>query len=131
MLRIAVQKSGRLSDDSLGLFKECGLRFESGSGKLRSRAGNFPVEFLFLRDDDIPGYVEDGVADLGVVGQNVSEEVGKNVDTVRHLGFSKCRLSIAVARGSDYTGVASLEGRRIATSYPGICLLYTSPSPRD
>lgn len=120
IIRIAVQKSGRLSEDSLSLFKECGIRFESGSGKLRSVAANFPIEFLFLRDDDIPGYVEDGVADLGVVGENVNDEVGRNVEVVRKLGFSKCRLSIAVTRGSDYTGVSWLEGRRIATSYPTI-----------
>ena len=117
-IRIAVQKSGRLSDDSLKLFKECGIKFESGGSKLRSISSNFPIEFLFLRDDDIPGYVEDGVADLGVVGLNVLMEHTRKVDVVKELGFSKCRLSIAIPRGEVYNGVTDLEGKSIATSYP-------------
>jgi ATP phosphoribosyltransferase len=87
-IRIAVQKSGRLSEESLKLFKECGIKFESGGSKLRSISSNFPVEFLFLRDDDIPGYVEDGVADLGVIGENVLMENMRQVDVVKELGFS-------------------------------------------
>ncbi len=121
MLRIAIQKSGRLSDDSIKLFKECGIRFESGStGKLKSLSTNFPAEFLFLRDDDIPGYVEDGVADLGIVGENVLVESHKNVRVVHQLGFSKCRLSLAIPRGTQWNGVQDLQGRGIATSYPRI-----------
>ena len=117
-IRIAVQKSGRLSDDSLKLFKECGIKFESGGSKLRSISSNFPIEFLFLRDDDIPEYVEDGVADIGIVGQNVLLEKGRKVDTIEMLGFGKCRLSVAVPKAMEYDGVQSLQGKRIATSYP-------------
>ncbi|WP_395618699.1 ATP phosphoribosyltransferase [Aquirufa sp.] len=119
-IRIAVQKSGRLSDDSLKLFKECGIKFESGGSKLRSISSNFPIEFLFLRDDDIPGYVEDGVADLGVVGLNVLMEHTRKVDIVKELGFSKCRLSLAIPRGEAYTDLKQFEGKSIATSYPNL-----------
>lgn len=119
-LRIAVQKSGRLSEDSLKLFKECGIKFESGGSKLRSVSSNFPIEFLFLRDDDIPGYVEDGVADLGVIGQNVLMENTKKVDIVKELGFSKCRLSLAIPRNEIYTDLTYFEGKNIATSYPNL-----------
>lgn len=117
-LRIAVQKSGRLSEDSLNLFKECGIKFDNGAGKLKATSSNFPAEFLFLRDDDIPGYVEDGVADIGIVGQNVHVESNKNVSEVKLLGFSKCRLSIAIPRSEVYNGIEDLEGKDIATSYP-------------
>lgn len=117
-LRIALQKSGRLSEDSYQLFKECGIRFDYGTGKLRSVSSNFPAEFLFLRDDDIPGYVEDGVADLGIVGENVAVETGRSVNTIHKLGFSKCRLSIAIPRGTDWAGIQDLTGKSIATSYP-------------
>lgn len=120
ILRMAVQKSGRLSDDSLALFKACGIKFENGTGKLKSVSSNFPVEFLFLRDDDIPGYVEDGVADLGVIGQNVLVESAKNVEEVKLLGFSKCRLSIAIPRSDKFNAITDLEGKNIATSYPNI-----------
>ncbi|WP_019987262.1 ATP phosphoribosyltransferase [Rudanella lutea] len=118
MLRIALQKSGRLSEDSYQLFKECGIRFDYGTGKLKSVSSNFPAEFLFLRDDDIPGYVEDGVADLGIVGENVAVETGRAVQTVHKLGFSKCRLSIAIPRGETYNNLHDLDGKNIATSYP-------------
>ncbi|PZX53859.1 ATP phosphoribosyltransferase [Algoriphagus ratkowskyi] len=120
IIRIAVQKSGRLSDDSLSLIKECGIKFYNGTGKLKSTSTNFPIEFLFLRDDDIPGYVADGVADLGIVGQNEVVEKDKNVTTMKALGFSKCRLSLAVAKGQAYEGVQFFEGKSIATSYPKI-----------
>ena len=119
-IRIAVQKSGRLSDDSLKLFKECGIKFESGGSKLRSISSNFPLEFLFLRDDDIPGYVEDGVADLGVVGLNVLMEHTRKVNIVKELGFSKCRLSLAIPRGENYTDISQFQGKSIATSYPNL-----------
>ncbi|KAA0993157.1 ATP phosphoribosyltransferase [Dyadobacter aurulentus] len=124
ILRIAIQKSGRLSEDSLKLIKECGIRFDNGAGKLKTDATNFPAEILFLRDDDIPGYVEDGVAHLGIVGGNVSEESDKNVDTVHKLGFSKCRLSIGVLREHQYDGVQDLEGKSIATTYPRLLGKY-------
>lgn len=118
LIRIALQKSGRLSEDSYQLFKECGIRFDYGTGKLKSVSSNFPAEFLFLRDDDIPGYVEDGVADLGIVGENVAVESDRQVQTVHRLGFSRCRLSIAIPRGQTWNSVADLNGKNIATSYP-------------
>jgi len=120
VLRIAVQKSGRLSDTSLNLIRECGIRFSNGGGKLKSVSDNFPLEFLFLRDDDIPGYVADGVADIGIVGENEVEEKGKDLELVKRLGFSKCRLSLAVPKSDTYNGVDDLEGKSIATSYPNI-----------
>lgn len=119
-LKIAIQKSGRLSDDSVKLFKACGIKFEVGKSKLKSESKNFPAEFLFLRDDDIPGYVEDGVADAGIVGDNVLVEYGKDVNTIKKLGFSKCRLSLAVGRDVAYTDITFFEGKSIATSYPKI-----------
>lgn len=118
VLRIAIQKSGRLSESSLKLIKECGINFDNGVGKLRTVAHNFPAEFLFLRDDDIPGYVEDGVADLGIVGENVAVEKEKNIQVIKRLGFSKCRLSVAIPRTKEYRGIQDLEGKNIATSYP-------------
>lgn len=120
VLKIAVQKSGRLSDDSLSLVKECGIKFYNGTGKLISASTNFPVEFLFLRDDDIPGYVADGVADLGIVGENEMVEKGKDVSVLKKLGFSKCRLSLAIPRGVAYEDVTYFQGKSIATSYPRI-----------
>jgi ATP phosphoribosyltransferase len=122
VLKIAIQKSGRLSEDSLKLFKECGIKINNGAGKLKAVASNFPVEFLFLRDDDIPGYVEDGVADLGIIGQNVMIEANKK--EVKSLGFSKCRLSLAVPKAIDYKDVTFFEGKSIATSYPVILQQY-------
>lgn len=120
IIRIAVQKSGRLSDDSLALIKECGIKFYNGTGKLKSTSTNFPIEFLFLRDDDIPGYVADGVADLGIVGENELVEKDKDVQTLKKLGFSKCRLSLAIPKGQEYHGISFFEGKNIATSYPKI-----------
>jgi ATP phosphoribosyltransferase len=120
MLRLAIQKSGRLSEDSLALIRECGINFLSTSYKLKTEATNFPLEILFLRDDDIPGYVKDGVADLGIVGQNVLVEAGYPNLEVEALGFSKCRLSLAVPRADAYASVEDLQGKNIATSYPSI-----------
>ncbi|RZS97972.1 ATP phosphoribosyltransferase [Cecembia calidifontis] len=120
IIRIAVQKSGRLSDDSLALIKECGIKFYNGTGKLKSVSTNFPIEFLFLRDDDIPGYVEDGVADLGIVGENELVEKDKDVTVLKKLGFSKCRLSLAIPKSQEYTNIHYFQGKSIATSYPKI-----------
>lgn len=120
ILRLAIQKAGRLSEDSLKLIKECGIDFSNGGGKLKAAASNFPVELLFLRDDDIPGYVADGVADIGIVGENVSTEKRKKLNLVERLGFSNCRLSIGVAKTFDYKTTSDLNGLRIATSYPNI-----------
>lgn len=120
VLRIAVQKSGRLSEKSLELIRSCGIDFYADGRVLRQRASNFPIEFLFVRDDDIPTYVYDGVADIGIVGKNEFDEKGLELDIVKDLGFSKCRLSIAVPHDFAYDGLKSLEGKRIATSYPNI-----------
>ncbi len=119
-LKIAIQKSGRLSDDSIALLKECGIDMRNVKDRLRTVSENFPIEVFFLRDDDIPEYVEDGVADLGIVGQNVLAEKNRKVITVEALGFGKCRLSIALPKAFNYEGPSSLEGKRIATSYPVI-----------
>lgn len=124
MLRIAIQKSGRLSDDSLSLIRECGISFVNSSLKLKTECTNFPLEILFLRDDDIPGYVADGVADIGIVGENVLVEEGKQALTVEKLGFSKCRLSLAVPKSADYTSIQDLNGKNIATSYPNLLQSY-------
>lgn len=120
MLRIAIQKSGRLQEGSLELLRESGLSFSNGKDQLKTQARNFPVEVLFLRDDDIPQYVEDRVADVGIVGENVFVEKQKNNEIVKRLDFAKCRLSIAIPRAESYGGITSLEGKNIATSYPNI-----------
>ncbi len=117
-LKIALQKSGRLYDDSVKILKECGIELQNGMNKLLNEAINFPMQILFLRDDDIPQYVEDGVADIGIVGENVVYETNKNVEIVEKLGFGKCRLSVAVPRNENYTGAQFLNGKRIATTYP-------------
>lgn len=119
-LRIAIQKSGRLHEDSIKLLKECGIDINNGVNKLKTEATNFPLEVFFLRDDDIPQYVEDGVADLGIVGENVVLEKGYPLETVEKLGFGKCRLAIAVPKSMSYNSVQDLHGKRIATSYPVI-----------
>jgi ATP phosphoribosyltransferase len=120
MLRIAIQKSGRLSQESLDLIKECNIKVNNGKGKLKSDATNFPMEILYLRDDDIPGYVADKVADIGIVGQNVVEEKEKNIRIIQHLGFSKCRLALAIPKEIEYKGLEFFKGKNIATSYPNL-----------
>ncbi|SEM23438.1 ATP phosphoribosyltransferase [Chitinophaga rupis] len=119
-LKLAIQKSGRLHDDSIKLLKECGIDINNGVNRLKTEASNFPLEVFFLRDDDIPQYVEDGVADLGIVGENVVMEKNKQVQVVEKLGFGKCRLSVAVPKAMDYSGVQDLHKLRIATTYPVI-----------
>lgn len=118
MLKIAIQKSGRLSEDSLKLLKDCGIDLRNVKDRLRTESDNFPVEVFFLRDDDIPQYVEDGVADIGFVGENVVYEKKKSVQVREKLGFGKCRLSIAVKKSDEYADVSFLQGKKIATSYP-------------
>ena len=117
-LRLAIQKSGRLHDDSIRLLKECGIDISNGVNRLKADASNFPIEVYFLRDDDIPQYVEDAVADIGFVGENVVFEKNKKLVVGEKLGFGKCRLCIAIRKGEDYTGAAFLSNKRIATSYP-------------
>jgi ATP phosphoribosyltransferase len=124
MIKIAIQKSGRLYEDSVQLLKECGIDLRNVKDRLRTESDNFPLEVFFLRDDDIPQYVEDGVADIGIVGQNVLLEKNKKVTTVEDLGFGKCRLAIAVLRNQTYEGVKTLQGKRIATSYPFLVESY-------
>ncbi|MBA3663009.1 MAG: ATP phosphoribosyltransferase [Bacteroidetes bacterium] len=119
-LKIAIQKSGRLSEESLRLLKDCGIDVNNGLSKLKTEANNFPLEIFFLRDDDIPQYVEDGVADIGIVGENVLLEKNKKVKTVNKLGFGKCRLSLAIPKEKKYKNIKDLNGLKIATSYSNI-----------
>lgn len=123
-LRLAIQKSGRLSENSLDLIKQCGISYTQAFGKLKAEANNFPLEFLFLRDDDIPKYVANGIADIGIVGENVLLEKNEAVEEVLPLGFAKCRLSIAVPRDFAYNNIEDLNGMKIATSYPVILQKY-------
>lgn len=119
-LKIAIQKSGRLYDGSMKLLKECGIEVSNGNNQLRVQAANFPVEVFFLRDDDIPEYVQDAVADIGFVGENVVTEKNKSVEAIERLGFGKCRLSIAVPKNGNLRSITDLNEKKIATSYPFI-----------
>ncbi len=123
-LKIAVQKSGRLYEGSMHLLKECGIEISNGNNQLRILSGNFPTEIFFLRDDDIPEYVQDAVADIGFVGQNVVKESAKEIETIEKLGFGKCRLSIAVPKNGSLQSITDLNGQKIATSYPVILSEY-------
>lgn len=125
-LKIALQKSGRLSDGSTALLRKCGIGFSNGLGKLRAEATDFPLEMFFLRDDDIPDYVADGVADIGIVGENIVAESSKAVDIIEKLGFGRCRLSLAVPKAEKYISIADVAGKRIATSYPTILRSFLS-----
>jgi ATP phosphoribosyltransferase len=126
MLKIAIQKSGRLYEDSIKLLKECGIELNNGNKQLKAVAFNFPLEVYFLRDDDIPQYVYDGVADIGIVGENVLLETAKDIDLVYRLGFGKCRLSVAVPKTIEYTSIKDLNGLKIATTYSTILQKYLS-----
>ena len=117
-LKIAIQKSGRLHDDSIKLLKEAGISINNGKDQLKAPATNFPVEIYYLRNGDIPKYLQDCVVDLAIIGENLLIEKGINIETVERLKFSKCRVSIAVPKGSEYKGLQDLENKRIATSYP-------------
>jgi len=123
-LKIAIQKSGRLNEKSVEILKNCGLSFENYKSSLISTVTNFPLEILFLRDDDIPEYVQDGIADLGIVGENVITEVNADVTYLQKLGFGKCTLKIAIPNDSDIADIQGLEGKAIATSYPVILEKY-------
>ena len=120
MLRIAVQSKGRLYEDTMALLAEAGIKVSSSKRTLLVQSSNFPIEVLYLRDDDIPQSVASGVADLGIVGQNEFEERHEDAEVIRPLGFSKCRLSLAIPKAVNYTGLKWFEGKKIATSYPGI-----------
>lgn len=123
-LKIAIQKSGRLSEKSVALFEECGLKFPNGGGKLITECTNFPVEILFLRDDDIPQYVEQNVAHIGIIGENVFLESQKEIRIVEKLNFSGCRLSLAVPKETKYQGLSFFNNKKVATSYPNILQKY-------
>ena len=126
ILKIAVQKSGRLSEKSLQLLEECGIKISNGERKLKAVAQNFPIEILFLRDDDIPQYVEQGVADIGILGENEVWEKDKQVTIIKQLGFAGCRMSLAIPKDEIYTDLNYFEGKRIATSYPKILIDFFS-----
>ncbi|RNC86529.1 MAG: ATP phosphoribosyltransferase [Winogradskyella sp.] len=117
-LKIAVQKSGRLNQDSLRILKEIGISIDNGKDQLKASARNFPLEVFYLRNGDIPQYLRDGVVDAAIIGENVLIEKGSDLTIVERLGFSKCRVSIAVPKSSDAKSLKDLEGKRIATSYP-------------
>lgn len=119
-LKIAIQKNGRLSEKSLELLKKCGISFPNGERKLKSESTNFPMEVLFLRDDDIPQYVEQGVVDIGILGENEVWEKEKNVKIIKHLGFAQCKLSLAIPKEESYNNINYFQGKKIATSYPKI-----------
>lgn len=118
MIRIAIQKSGRLNEDSLKLLKSCGISIDNGKDQLKAAARNFPLEVFYLRNGDIPQYLRDGVVDLAIIGENLIVEKGQDLEVIEHLGFSKCRVSIAIPKDKPYTGVEDLNAVRIATSYP-------------
>ncbi len=119
-LKIAIQKSGRLNEKSVELLKNCGLNFENYKSSLISPVSNFPLEILFLRDDDIPEYVQDGIADMGIVGENVIQETEVQVSYLQKLGFGRCSLKIAIPNTEHYTSLSDLNGKSIATTYPVI-----------
>lgn len=118
MLKIAIQKSGRLNEDSIQILKDCGISINNGNDQLKAEASNFPLEILFLRNSDIPQYLIDGVVDAAIVGDNLLVEKGKNIQVVEKLGFSKCKVSVAVPKAFEYNSIQDLNGLRIATSYP-------------
>ncbi|PDS25187.1 ATP phosphoribosyltransferase [Flavobacterium branchiophilum] len=117
-LKIAIQKSGRLNEDSIQILKDCGISINNGNDQLKATASNFPLEVLYLRNSDIPQYLIDGVVDVAIVGDNLLVEKGKNIQVAEKLGFSKCKVSVAVPKSFNYTSVKDLDGLRIATSYP-------------
>ena len=128
MLRIAVQSKGRLFEDTMSLLQEAGIKVGSSKRTLLVQSSNFPIEVLYLRDDDIPQTVASGVADVGVVGENEFVERNEDADIVKHLGFSKCRLSLAIPKSVDYPGLEWFNGKKIATSYPGILRQFMQKS---
>lgn len=117
-LKLAIQKQGKLAAGSVEMLRKCGIAFSEGNGKLRVEAENFPLEIFFLRDDDIPEYVADTVADIGIVGENILAEQPAEVEIIERLNFGRCRLSLAVPRNSDIVTISDLNGKRIATTYP-------------
>ena len=125
-LKIAIQKSGRLKDDSLKILKDCGISVDNGRDQLKTTANNFPLEVFYLRNSDIPQYVIDGVVDIAIVGENLLYEKETNLKVVRPLGFSKCRVSMAVPKEVDFGGIEYFNGKQIATSYPNTLQKFLS-----
>lgn len=125
-IRIAVQKSGRLHDDSLKLLKDAGISIDNGKEQLKAASGNFPLEIFYLRNGDIPQYLKDGVVDAAIIGENVLVEKGEDIGIAEKLGFSKCRVSLAVPKSDTYSSLKDLDGSRIATSYPNTVNSYLS-----
>ena len=123
-LKIAIQKSGRLNEDSIQILKDCGISIENGIDQLKAEASNFPLEVLYLRNSDIPQYLIDGVVDIAIVGDNLLVEKGKNIEVIQKLGFSKCKVSVAVPKSFEYNSVKDLDGLRIATSYPNTVIEF-------
>jgi len=123
-LKIAVQKSGRLHEDSLKLLKDCGISIDNGKDQLKAMASNFPLEVLYLRNGDIPQYLKDGVVDIAIIGENVLIEKGNDIGVVEKLGFSKCKVSIAVPKETNFNSITDLDGKKIATSYPNTVKEY-------
>ncbi len=123
-LKIAIQKSGRLNDDSLKILTDCGIYIDNGKDQLKAAARNFPLEVFYLRNGDIPQYLRDGVVDIAIIGENVLIEKGENIAIAEKLGFSKCKVSLAIPKGVKYNSIKDLEGRRIATSYPETVKAY-------
>jgi len=123
-LKIAVQKSGRLNEDSMKLLKDIGISIDNGKDQLKASSRNFPVEVFYLRNGDIPQYLRDGVVDVAIIGENVLIEKGQDIKFVERLGFSKCRVCIAVPKSMEYTGIQDLNGKQIATSYPNTVNLF-------
>ena len=123
-IRIAIQKSGRLNEDSLQILKDCGISIENGKDQLKASSRNFPLEVFYLRNGDIPQYLRDGVVDIAIIGENVLVEKGEDIETAEKLGFSKCKVSLAVPKAVKYFSVKDFEGKRIATSYPNTVRKY-------
>ncbi|MFI2743414.1 ATP phosphoribosyltransferase [Zhouia sp. PK063] len=117
-LKIAIQKSGRLNEDSLKILKDCGVSIDNGNDQLKASARNFPIEVLYLRNGDIPQYLRDGVVDIAILGENLLVEKGQDLPVVEKLGFSKCRVCVAIPKNAFYNSIKDLEGKKIATSYP-------------
>ena len=124
ILRIAIQKSGRLHEESLQLLKDCGIAINNGNDQLKADATNFPIEVLFLRNSDIPQYLNDGVVDCAIIGENLLIEKGETIEILEKLGFSKCKVSVAVPKSFDYNNISDLNNCRIATSYPNTVLQF-------
>ena len=123
-IRIAIQKSGRLNEDSIKILKDCGISIDNGKDQLKAETTNFPMEVMFLRNGDIPQYLRDGVVDIAIIGENVLIEKGKDISIVERLNFSKCKVSLAVPKNFEYHSIKDLDGKKIATSYPNTVNQY-------